>query len=177
MQNYAFSSDILAWMIETGRWPAEHLVRFVSYVFIHATFTHALFVCVFVLAMGKMVAEVMGDLAMVVIFLMSGIGGALGYGLLTSSSFPLVGGFPAVYGLIGGFTFILWRSLGVVGANQNRAFTLIAFLMGFQLIFGLLFGAQMDWVADLCGFATGFGLSFFFAPGGWSKIREDVRRD
>lgn len=177
MQSYAFSSEIFAWMIETGRWPAEHVIRFLSYVFIHASFTHTLFVCVFVLAMGKMVAEVMGDLAMVVIFLLSGIGGALGYALTTSSGFPLVGGYPAVYGLIGGFTFILWHSLSTVGANQSRAFTLIAFLMGFQLIFGLLFGAQMDWVADLCGFATGFGLSFFFAPGGWARIRDRLRRD
>ena len=177
MQSYAFSGEILAWMQDTGRWPSEHLIRFLSYVFVHASFTHMIFVVVFVLALGKMVAEVMGDLAMVVIFLASGIGGALGYGLLVSSPSPLIGGYPAVYGLIGGFTFILWRSLGAVGANQSRAFTLIAFLMGIQLVFGLLFGSQLDWVADLSGFATGFGLSFFLAPGGWSSFRNRIRHD
>jgi membrane associated rhomboid family serine protease len=177
IQNYAFSGEILAWMWETGRWPAEHVIRFLSYVFVHGAFTHALFVCVFVLAMGKMVGEVMGDLAMVLIFVGSGIGGALGYGLLVDSPIPLFGGFPAVYGLIGGFTFLLWRSLALVGAQQSRAFTLIAFLMGVQLLFGLLFGGQKDWVADLCGFATGFGMSFFLAPGGWARIRARIRRD
>ena len=177
IQSYAFSGDIFWWMWETGQWPAEHLIRFVSYAFVHAAFTQALFVCVFVLAMGKMVGEVMGDAAMVAIFVLSGAGGALGYGLLVSSQYPLIGGFPAVYGLIGAFTFLLWRSLALVGAQQSRAFTLIAFLMGIQLLFGLLFGGQKDWVADLCGFATGFGLSFFLAPGGWASFRDKIRHD
>jgi membrane associated rhomboid family serine protease len=89
----------------------------------------------------------------------------------------LIGGFPAVYGLIGAFTFLLWRSLALIGANQARAFTLIAFLMGIQLVFGLMFGLQKDWVADLVGFACGFGLSFFVSPGGWTRMRGRMRRD
>ncbi|MFT6458034.1 rhomboid family intramembrane serine protease [Pseudophaeobacter arcticus] len=177
MQSYAFSSEIFWWMVETGQWPVEHLIRFLSYSFVHGGFTHALFVCVFVLAMGKMVGEVMGDLAMVIIFMLSAIGGAVGYAVLIDSPVPLIGGFPAVYGLIGAFTYILWRQLSLVGAQQSRAFSLIAFLMGAQLLFGLLFGGQKDWVADLCGFATGFGLSFFLAPGGWARIRSTIRRD
>jgi len=176
-QSYAFSSEIFWWMVETGQWPAEHLIRFLSYTFVHGAFTHALFVCVFVLAMGKMVGEVMGDLVMVIIFMASAVGGAVGYAVLINGAVPLIGGFPAVYGLIGAFTYILWRQLSLVGAQQSRAFSLIAFLMGIQLLFGLLFGGQKDWVADLCGFATGFGLSFFLAPGGWARIRSTIRRD
>ncbi|MGR3761826.1 rhomboid family intramembrane serine protease [Roseobacteraceae bacterium NS-SX3] len=177
VQGYAFSPDIFWWMAETGQWPGQHLIRFLSYVFVHGAFTHALFVCVFLLAMGKMVGEVFGDLAMVIVFVLSGAGGALGYALLAGGPVPLVGGFPAVYGLIGAFTFILWRSLALVGAQQSRAFTLIAFLMGIQLLFGLLFGGQKDWIADLTGFATGFALSFFLAPGGWARMRGKIRRD
>ena len=176
LQVYGFSSEVFWWMWETAHWPVEHLIRFVSYSFVHGAFTQALFVCVFVLAMGKMVGEVFGDLAMVVIFLLSGIGGALGYAVLVNSQFPLFGGFPAVYGLIGAFTYILWRSLGLVGAQQSRAFTLIALLLGIQLLFGLVFGGQKDWVADLSGFATGFGLSFFLAPGGWARMRGKIHR-
>ncbi len=177
VESYAYSSDIFWWMWETGRWPMQHLIRFVSYPFVHLSFTQALFVGVFVLAMGKMVAEVFGAIAMLVIYILSGIGGALAYTLLTSDSYPLVGGFPPVYGLIGGFTWLLWRSLSRVGANQSRAFTLIAFLMGIQLLFALLFGARSDWVADLAGFACGFGLSFFVSPGGWARMRRRIRHD
>jgi len=177
IEDYAFSGEILAWMWETGRWPVQHLIRFVSYPFVHVSFTQALFVGVFLLAMGKMVAEVFGGLAMLAVFVLSGIGGALGYGLLANDPYPLIGGFPPVYGLIGAFTYMLWRSLSQVGANQARAFTLIAFLMGAQLLFGLIFGLQSDWIADLAGFAVGFGLSFFVSPGGWARIRRGVQRD
>lgn len=175
LQKYAFSAEILGWMIETDRWPPEHLIRFVTYPFVHLSFTQALFAGVFLLAMGKMVAEVFGALGMLVIFFLSSIMGALVYALI-GGEVPLIGAFPAVYGLIGGFTYLLWRNLSVVGANQSRAFTLIAFLMGIQLVFSLFSGSK-DWVADLAGFATGFGLSFFVVPGGWGDLKRRMRRD
>ncbi|MCG7520143.1 rhomboid family intramembrane serine protease [Ruegeria sp. Ofav3-42] len=177
LQHYAFSPDIFNWMIENGRWPFEHVIRFVTYPFVSGSFTQAVFVSVFVLAMGKMVAEVFGGFQMLIIFVLSGVGGALVYALLLSPQYPLVGGFPPVYGLIGAFTWLLWRKLSLVGENQSRAFSLIAVLMGIQLVFGLLFGGTSDWVADLGGFATGFGLSFFLAPGGWARIVGRIRRD
>lgn len=177
IQTYAFSGDIFDWMWETGRWPFEHLMRFVTYPFVHASFTQALFVCVFILAMGKMVGEVFGGWPMLIVFVLSGIGGALAYAVLLNEPYPIVGGFPPVYGLIGAFTYLLWRKLSLVGAQQSRAFSLIAILMGIQLLFGLFFGGSKEWVADLAGFATGFGLSFFLAPGGWARIRRGVQRD
>lgn len=177
IHRYAFSSEIFAWMRQNGQWPVEHLIRFVSYSFVHVSFTHALFAGVFVLAMGKMVAEAFGGVAMLVVFVLSGIGGAAVYGLVLPEATWLIGGFPAVYGLIGAFTFLLWKSLASVGANQTRAFSLIAVLMGIQLLFGLLFGGSNDWLADLSGFATGFCLSFFLVPGGWAGLKNRIRRD
>ena len=177
VQRFAFSGEIFDWMLANGRWPSEHLVRFFSFSFVHGSFTHTLFAGVILLAMGKMVAERFGAVPMVVIFFASGAGGALAFALILDDPVPLLGAFPNVYGLIGAFTFMLWRSLSSVGANQARAFSLIGFLMGFQLLFGLLFGTQNDWVADLVGFGVGFGLSFFLAPGGWAGIRDHIRRE
>lgn len=176
MQSYGFSGDVFDWMVINHRWPLELVLRFVSYPFVHASFTHALFVGVFLLAMGKMVAEVFGSMAFLLIFVMSGIGGALAYALFLNDPAMLIGGFPPVYGLIGAFTYMLWMSLSRVGANQTRAFSLISVLMGIQLVFGLLFGGSADWVADLAGFATGFCLSTVLAPGGWARLRRLVQR-
>lgn len=177
IRDYSFSGDILDWMIATGRWPIEHLLRFVTYPFVNGSFSQTVFVCVFVLAMGKMVAETFGALQMLAVFVVSGVGGALAFGLLLNEPYPLIGGFPPVYGLIGAFTYLLWRRLSLVGENQSRAFTLIAFLMGAQLLFGLLFGGGRDWVADLAGFGTGFGLSFLLAPGALARMRDRIRHD
>ncbi len=176
-QTYSFSPEIFWWMWDTGQWPSEHLMRTVTYMFVHGSFTQAIFVCVFLLALGKMVAELFGELAMLVIFVLSGVSGAVVYALVVGGQYPLIGGFPAVYGLIGAYTFVLWTSLAQIGEQQSRAFSLIAMLMGIQLLFGLIFGGRPDWVADLGGFATGFGLSFFLVPGGWARIRSRIRRD
>ncbi|TCP59832.1 rhomboid family protein [Rhodovulum bhavnagarense] len=174
-QDYAVSGQVLEWMLSNGRYPPEHLLRFVIYPFVHVSFTHALFVIVFILALGKMVGEVFRAWAVLAVFFGSAIVGGLVYGGVLNDPAPLVGGYPAVYGLIGAFTFLLWMRLGATGDNQYRAFTLIGFLLGIQLLFGLLFGASNDWVADLAGFVTGFLLSFVVSPGGWGNVRRRLR--
>lgn len=176
IQDYAFSAEIFQWMMETSRWPPEHLRRFVTYLFIHGSFTHMVMVCVFVLALGKMVGETFRQWTVLVIFLAAGVAGALAYGLLLETGQPLYGGYPGAYGLIGAFTFILWVGYGRAGQNQLQAFRLIGFLMAIQLVFGLIFGANKDWVAELAGFATGFVLSVVLQPGGWSALLRTMRQ-
>ena len=173
---YGFIGDVFDQMLARNIWPVEHLLRLVSYPFIHASFTHAVFVLVFLLALGKMVGEIFGAWAVLAVFFGSAIAGALVYGLLLDEPYPLIGGFPAVYGLIGAFTFLLWTKLALSGGPQSRAFVLIGFLMGIQLVFGLLFGGNRDWVADLAGFVAGFGLSFVVSPGGWGRVVDRLRR-
>jgi membrane associated rhomboid family serine protease len=176
LERFAFSAEIFDWMRESGRWPIEHVMRFVSYPFVHASFTHALFAGVMLLALGKMVGEAMGSFAVLLIFFVSAAGGALVYALTVGGSTPLIGAFPAVYGLIGGFTYLLWLRLGQLGEKQVRAFTLIGFLLAIQLIFGLLFGANAEWVADLAGFAIGFVMSIILVPGGWARLVDRLRQ-
>jgi len=175
IQRFAFSPDVLRWMWSTGQWPPEHLARFVTYPFANQSFTQALFVLVFLLALGKMVGEVFRGWVVAAVFFGAALAGALAYTAVPGAGAALIGGFPAVYGLIGAFTFILWARLGAVNANRARAFSLIGFLLGIQLVFGLIFGATWDWVADVAGFAAGFALSFLLGPGGWSALRARLR--
>ncbi len=177
IQSYAYSPDIFKWMWESGVWPLEHVVRQISFLFLHGSFTHALFGAVIVLALGKMVGEIFHPIAVLVVFLLSGAVGALFYTLAWTDPAPLIGAYPGGYGLIGAFTFLMWVKLRHVGEHQARAFTLIGFLLGIQLVFGALFGGNGDWVADLAGFATGFALSFLCVPGGWARIRDLIRHD
>lgn len=172
IRNYAFLDPVFAWMLETGRYPTEHLLRFISYPFLHGSFTHAAFAVVMLLAIGKLVAEAFSARAFVLIFVTSSITGALAYGVFLDTRFPLIGAFPAVYGLIGALTFMLWMRAKYEGTNQFRAFGLIGALMGIQLVFKLLFGGSNDWVADIVGFLTGFALSFLLAPDGTKRLAE-----
>ncbi|RME18099.1 MAG: rhomboid family intramembrane serine protease [Alphaproteobacteria bacterium] len=175
IEDYGFYQPLFAWMLETHvlRW--DYLMRFLTFPFVHGTFTHALFVLVFLLAMGKLVGEVLADWAVLVIFFGASIVGALVYGLVWETRVMLYGGYPGAYGLVGAFTFILWA--GLAGrASGLQAFSLIAFLMGIQLLFGLLFGGGPTWVADIAGFAAGFGLAFLVSPGGWQAVLARIRQ-
>ncbi len=174
LQDYAFNAQIMDWMWVNGIYPPEHLIRFVTFPFVHGDFTHAVFAGVMVLAMGKFVGEVFSGWAVLLVFVVSSALGAFVYGCFVVDPPWVYGAFPGVYGLIGGFTYLLWLRLGEVGAKQARAFSLIGFLMGAQLLFSLVFGANMQWLADVAGFGAGFTLSFFVSPGGWHKIREKL---
>jgi len=176
IQRFAFSGEVWRWMAETGRWAPEHLVRLVSYAFVHGGFTHMAFVTVFVLALGKLVGETFSNAAVLIVFFVATVVGALAYAVLLNDPRPLFGGFPGAYGLIGSYTFILWVGYGAVNANQLRAFTLIGALLGIQLLFGLFFETGNDWVAEVAGFAAGFALSPVLAPGGVGRALARLRR-
>ncbi len=176
IRDYGFSGDIFDWMVSGGQYSFRQAARLVTYPFIHLGFSHSIFAVVLLLALGKMVAEAMGQIAFLAIFFGASIFGALVYGLLLNDPMWLSGAYPGVYGLIGGYSFVTWRKLAGRGAEQYRAFSLIAVLMGLQLVWGVFFETGMLWVAELAGFVAGFGLSYLFAPGEWARLRARLQR-
>ena len=177
IETYGFSADLFDWMLANGRWIPEHLLRLVTYAFVHASFTSTLFAAVLMLALGKMVGETMGQVAVLVLFIGGSVFGALVYALMLNDPAWLIGGFPGVYGLIGGYSFLLWQRFAETGEQQLKAFSLIAALLGIQLVFGVFFGPTTQWVADLAGFVFGFAASIFLVPGGLARVIYYLRRD
>lgn len=180
MEGYGFFPDYWRQQAQNGGFDLELLRRFFTYSFVHGAAVDALFGVVLTLAIGKFVAEVFRPWAVAVVFFGAATLGALVYGALVQSQ-PLFGAFPAVYGLIGALSFLLLFGLG---ATPGRAFALIGGLMAIQLIFGVIFavlplifpsmgesGISWNWIADLSGFAAGFGLSFLVSPGGFARLR------
>lgn len=176
IERFGVFTAVLEWMRAGGGADPAQLVRALAYPFVHLSFTHALFVIVFILAIGKMVGEIFRPWATLAVFFGAALAGAAVHTMVLGEPGPLVGGYPAVYGLIGAFSFVQWVYLGAIGAERHRAFTLIAMLLGIQLIFGVLFGGTRGWVVDLAGFATGFGLSFVVSPGGWRRVVARLRQ-
>lgn len=175
IRDYGFSGVAFDWMLGNGQWPLEHVQRFFTYPFVHGGITAVAFSGVMLLALGKLVGEAMGQWAVVAIFFGSAAFGSFVFGLITSDDW-LIGAFPAVYGLIGGYTYLMWLSLGARGEEQMRAFSFIAFLMGIQLFFAIFFGAGLDWIADLAGFVCGLGLSVVLVPGGFQRLIDKMRQ-
>lgn len=175
-QDYAVLDPVWSYMIENRLFPAEHLLRFVTYPLIHGGFVHAAFVVVFILALGKMVAEVYSALAFIAVFWVSAIAGGLGFVVFLNSDVPLIGGYPGVYGLIGAFTFLMWMRADAEGSGRLRAFGLIGALLAIQLLFALINGEFATVVSDFTGFVTGLALSFVVSPGGWRRMLARMRQ-
>ncbi len=165
------------WDVLLLRGPDWDLVsRFVTYAFVHGSLTHALFGVALLLALGKFVGDVLHPVSLALLLLATTVAGAVGFGLLVSTNYPLYGVYPTVYGLIGAFTYLMWLRLGREGSSRIAAFRLIGFLMGIQLVFGLLFGSDPAWVADASGFVAGLALAPLLAPGGTRAFVERMRR-
>ncbi|MEO6298622.1 MAG: rhomboid family intramembrane serine protease [Paracoccaceae bacterium] len=183
LQAFAFAPDYLRQMISLHQYPLDGLRRLISYPLVHTDATQATFVVVIFLALGKFVGEVFSWWALLAIFLLASVMGALAYAALPMTQTALIGGYPPIYGMIGAYTFVLWVRQAASGGNQLRAFQLIGFLLGFQMVFavgtlaiyGSEAGVNWTWVADLAGFATGFLMSFVVSPGGWVRVLGKIR--
>ena len=176
IQDHGAYDALIERMWALGTAPAEDLLRLLAYPFLHFGFTHALMAVVLILALGKIVGESFRPLSVLAVWVVSSVAGALVWSASVDTDAPLFGAYPAVYGLVGAFTFMLWARLNGLGAKRLRAFTLIGALLVFQLVFGLLFGGGYDWIADISGFVAGFLLSFLVSPGGWRATLERLRQ-
>lgn len=176
IEDYGVFQAVLDAMATRQVLPPEHALRLVAYPFVHYGVAHAAMATVFVLAMGKFVGEVFAGWAVAAVFFGSAVIGALVWWAVVDDPVPLVGAYPGAYGLIGAFTFLLWADLAGRAQGRAKAFRLIGVLVAIQLIFFGLFGGGLSFVADMGGFAAGFGLSFLLVPGGWARAMARMRR-
>jgi len=167
---FGFYDPMFEYMRETRTYNWETMGRMITYPFIHFAFTHAIFAIVMILAIGKAVAEVFHTVSVIILLVTCSVTGAVTYGLVDDSQHWLIGSYPAVYGLLGAFTWLLWLKAGATGESRLKAFRLIGVLAALQIFYRLIFEGGNDWAADLAGFATGFLLSFVLAPDGRTRI-------
>jgi membrane associated rhomboid family serine protease len=150
-------------------------LRLLSFPFVHGSVTHALFAGALLLALGKFVAEGIGQARTLVVFVAAVVGGGLLFAAFAEGPQPIFGAYPGVYGLIGAFTYLLWLKLGRLGQNRLQAFRLIGGLLLIQLAFGLIFGSSPQWIGDLGGFVAGGLTAVVVAPGGLAALQARLR--
>ena len=167
VQDYAFSPVVLERIVDRGDTSFALMRRFVTYAAVQPNWLGALFAAAMILALGNSVGRVLAGLQMVLLVLVTTTGAALVFGLVLDGPVALIGAFPAIYGLIGAFTYMLWLRLGAMGENQLNAFRLIGVLLAIQFLFGLIFGGNSVWIAELAGFAIGFVMAPILVPGGF----------
>lgn len=175
VQRHGFSGALMEYVLETQRFTGPHVWRVFSYPLVHLAAVQTLFVVVLIAALGTAVGAVFRGAAVLAVAAAASVGGALVYGALFPEQVWLVGGYPAVFGLLGAYTFILWNDLAGAGLRRGRAFALAGVLLALRVAVGLVLGTGHDWAADVAGFGIGFALSFVVSPGGWRGTLDRLR--
>lgn len=179
LERFGYSSAVQLWMLENAHAPARHLWRYVTFSFVHGQTMGAFFTVVILAALGKYLAEPMGNLRFAVLALVPPALGAMLFGLILRDDPTgwLAGGMVMIFGLVGAFTWRRWVLAQGDRASQMRAFSVIGVLLVARLGFGLLAEAGSGWIAEIAAFGFGFGLAALIAPGQWTRIRARLRHE
>src|SRR5271167_475048 len=99
---------------------SEQAIPFVSYIFLHANFTHLLVNCIWLLPFGSIVARRFGTLTFLLFFIVCGIGGAVAHLITHWEGAPTIGASAALSGLMAaGF-----RIVGLIEAPDLASYSL-----------------------------------------------------
>ncbi|GHA50163.1 rhomboid family intramembrane serine protease [Amylibacter ulvae] len=174
-RQFGFFDQISDWMFQNQSAPLEHVIRLFTYGFIHRSFPEALIVCVYVLALGNFVAKELHWFGVLSVFFTSQAFGAIGYALILNEHTLLIGGYPAAFGLIGAFTWIVFAGRTQAGKNGFPAFRLIAMFMAFQAVWKIAFGGNNQWLVEIIAFGVGFSLCIILFTGK-EAVLEKIRQ-
>lgn len=170
VQYFGFHDSVFEYITQNRVVQPNVVWPFFTYPFVPTSIGRVAIGAAMVLAMGKTISESFSSTAVVVIFLVCSISGAIVFGLVNDGGRPLTGIFPVMYGFIAVYTWILADELYKAGKSMMPAFRIVAMFFAFRGVFALIFGLRNSWTADLTGLIVGFLLPFILAPDARARI-------
>jgi membrane associated rhomboid family serine protease len=138
---------------------AQPVTMFVTYAFLHAGFMHLLGNILALCLAGPMVIERFAARGFLIIFGLSVLGGGLGFGLLASSTGPMVGASGAVSGLFGALIVHKFLHRAVPGRFRLMAVQ-IGGLIALNAVTWWLQDGLLAWQAHLGGGLAGMASGY-----------------
>lgn len=152
---------------------AQPVTMFGTYAFLHGGLIHMGVNMVALLSFGTAIVNRIGQKRFLVVYAISALGGAVGFGLFSDSSAPMVGASGALFGLLG--VWICWDYLDRRYHGDPLWMTLraLVFLVVYNLVFWFLLHGQLAWETHFGGFVAGWLLAVFW---GRSVLDQSRRR-
>lgn len=141
-----------------GFYPMQSWLMFLTYGFVHAGIFHFLFNMITLISLGRPLVRELGEKRFLLLYLISLVGGALGYGLLSPYPNPMVGASGALFGLAGA---LLWMRFRLDWLEESFLFGMrglvlpVAFLIGMNVVFYVALNGVLAWETHLGGFLAG----------------------
>lgn len=153
--------------------PAQPVTMFGTYAFLHGGLIHMAVNMIALASFGTAIVNRVGQKRFLVVYAISALGGAVGFGLFSESGAPMVGASGALFGLLG--VWICWDYLDRRYHGDPLWVTLraLVFVVAYNLVFWLLLQGQLAWETHLGGFMAGWLLAVFW---GRSILDQSRRR-
>lgn len=148
----------------TGMYPLQREVMFISYAFLHGGFLHLIGNMIVVLSLGGVVVARIGEKGFLLLYVLSILGGASAFALLSDSPSPMVGASGAVFGLIGAWKFWEWQARQAADAPMRPLWMSLVGLTLLNVILWFALSGLLAWEAHLGGFIAGVLFAAIVTP-------------
>ncbi len=150
---------------------AQLIWSFVTHAFFHGGLLHlAMNTAVFV-ALGSHLCRAVGEGAMLVLFLVTAVAGALTFGLIADTGrqfIPMVGASGALFGFLGAMKRWEWRYVAGADLPKRRFWSTLLALAAVNVLLSIGFGdgegGGVAWEAHLGGFVAGWVAGGLVSP-------------
>ena len=145
-------------------YPLQREAMFVTYALLHGGWVHLVGNMIAVLALGGIVVARIGPRGFLLLYVLTAIGGAAGFALLSGSDTPMIGASGAVFGLVGAWKFWEWQLRRHTGASMAPLWRSLLGLGLLNLVLWLALSGLLAWEAHLGGFVTGWLVAAIVTP-------------
>lgn len=161
-QNGAFWSGLLHdWQ---PNYAAQPVTMFVTYAFLHGGFLHLFMNMVTLWSFGQVIIEHVGQFRFLVLYLLSLVGAAAMFAMLSTASQPMVGASGALFGLVG--VWLVWDCTARYRARASLrpVLKIVILLVVLNIVLWWATGGMLAWQTHLGGFVTGWIAGIFIKP-------------
>lgn len=139
-------------------------VMFLTYGFLHGGIVHFSVNMMTLFSLGPPLEDRFGGLRFLGLYLVSLLGGAAGFALLSASVQPMVGASGALFGLAGAHLALGWRRLRGQGASLAPVAKSVLLLVGLNLVLWWAMHGMLAWETHLGGFVAGWIAALWLDP-------------
>lgn len=134
---------------------AQPWLMFLTYSFLHSGWWHLAGNMVALVYLMQLNETWLRGWWFLALYLLSAIGGGIGFALLGDALNPMVGASGALFGLAGAWRFQEWRAVAPGRARWLMILRDVAFLSAMNLIMWVLENGALAWESHAGGFAAG----------------------
>ncbi|SLN55914.1 Rhomboid family protein [Roseovarius litorisediminis] len=128
----------------TPNYPAQPFLMFCSYAFLHTGLAHMIPNMIVLGYVGRLEIDRVGSWRFLIVYLMSVLGGGVGYALLAQGQQSMVGASGALFGLFGAWAF--WDLSGTL--RERPGLSTLAYAILWPIVVLSFLNLMMYWAAD-----------------------------